>query len=99
MGVLWNINTDQGLERNKQGNLDTEIELHAYVDIPSHFHNLGEVNSLFRGFLQISDRKDLQSRIVHLQDVRKVSARRVKDVPALQPSPCWFPAICTRWAA
>lgn len=46
--------------------LDTEGELDANVNVPSHLDDLGELDRLLGGALEVLDGEDLQARVVDL---------------------------------
>lgn len=46
--------------------LDTEGELDSDVNIPSHLDDLGELDRLLGGALEVLDGEDLQARVVDL---------------------------------
>jgi hypothetical protein len=55
-----------GLGVRGKSALDTEIEFDTDINIACHLDDFGEVDSLFSGFLQIGDGKDLETRVVDL---------------------------------
>lgn len=56
----------QTTELATQAGLNTQIELHAHINITRHLHDLGEVNHFLGCFLQICDREDLETGVVDL---------------------------------
>lgn len=53
--------------------LDAKGELHTNVDLTGHLDHLRELNRLFSGVLQVLNREDLESRVVDLYKLAKLS--------------------------